>query len=235
MPLTELITRRIVAAGVGLSMTALVLGGDAANAQRSSVSAIFLTTFDQLRPSQGAIGMQDVTFKIGVLRDLADTPKKLAKYRLKEPLLVVRAPGDLMHIVDHHHLGRALWERGFRDVHVMVIGDLSTVALAAFWPEMEKRGWLRARDEEGRPIAPENLPLHVNDLKNDPYRSLAWTLRNAGGFDKTRVPFAEFMWGDYLRTKIDKTLIDSNIDEAVRLAMPFVTLPEAANLPGFKG
>jgi len=35
---------------------------------------------------------------------------------------------------------------------------------------------------------------HLQDLVDDVYRSVAGYVRKAGGFDKTRTAFAEFVW-----------------------------------------
>lgn len=76
----------------------------------------------------------------------------------------------------------------------------------AFWRAMRRDGCLWPHDEAGGVVAwqdlPRALPLSVAGLKDDPYRSLAGMVRRAGGFEKSARPFAEFVWADHLRGRV---------------------------------
>ena len=96
---------------------------------------------------------------------------------------------------------------------------------------MEQRGWLHAYDADGRFIGPERLPQHVKDMGDDIYRSLSGAVRNAGGYGKTEVPFAEFKWADFFRSRITRSLAMKDFDSAVKQAMRLAVGSDAAALP----
>ena len=206
-----------------------------AYARRADKSKVINASIDLLRPSQGAVGMREVAIKIAEVGDLARKPDKLAKFLLKEALPVVRGPAGGLHLNDHHHLGRALWEAKYRDVQVEVIGDLTALAPGDFWAEMEKRRWLHAYDAKGVFVGPDKLPQHVKDMGDDAYRSLAGAVRNAAGYQKTDVPFAEFKWADFLRVRVVLSTVERNFDDALKQASQWARSPDAAFLPGFSG
>jgi hypothetical protein len=58
---------------------------------------------------------------------------------------------------------------------------------------MDNRNWFRPFDAKGRRRAISQIPKHVDQLIDDPYRSLAGELRRAGGYAKNDTPFAEFL------------------------------------------
>jgi hypothetical protein len=72
-------------------------------------------------------------------------------------------------------------------------------------------------------------------LLDDPYRSLAGYVRDAGAYEKTPTAFAEFLWADFFRPRIlvgnTRPEFHQSVDSAVKLA----TSSEAAHLPGYKG
>ena len=188
---------------------ALVIAGPA-YARRADKSKVINASFDLIRPSQGAVGMREVAIKITEVINLGPKPEKLAKFLLKEALPVVRGPAGGLHLIDHHHLGRALWEAKYRTVQVEVVDDLTALAPGDFWAEMEKRRWLHANDAKGVFVGPDKLPQHVKDMGDDAYRSLAGAVRNAGGYQKTDVPFAEFKWADFLRVRIPLSTVETS-------------------------
>ena len=51
-------------------------------------------------------------------------------------------------------------------------------------------------------------PTHIKDLAFDPYRSLAWNVREHHGYVKNTMPFPEFKWANFFRTRI---LLDQDI------------------------
>jgi hypothetical protein len=222
-----------------------VLGGAAAfwfsgafttaYARQSDESRVTLVDFELLRPSQGAVGMREVASKTADLLDRARKPEKFARFLIKEAIPVVRGPGGGLHVIDHHHHGRALWEAKQFRVHVETMADLSKLDESAFWAEMDKRGWLHAYDGDGKFVGPKGLPRYLKDLGDDPYRSLSGVVRSAGGFRKTDVPFAEFKWADFFRPRISKSLVTKDFDSAVKQALLIAGSGEASKLPGYEG
>ena len=125
---------------------------------------------------------------------------------------------------------------------------------------MHQSNWVYLFDENGGgPQAPATLPRHIKDLKHDPYRSLAWLVRDHHGYLKNDAPFSEFKWANFFRTHIllDQDLLAgkhtfdefraSSVDEHGTLeltddgkevideAMFLASSAEARGLPGFRG
>ncbi|MCQ4503937.1 hypothetical protein NON27_27510, partial [Vibrio parahaemolyticus] len=73
------------------------------------------------------------------------------------------------------------------------------------------------------------------DLTDDPYRSLAGELRRAGGYAKDPTPYSEFLWGDFLRRRIDRARVDNDFTAALDQALSLCRAPEARYLPGWCG
>jgi hypothetical protein len=74
----------------------------------------------------------------------------------------------------------------------------------------------------------------VRKLVDDVYRSLAAFVRNAGGYDKTAEPFAEFRWADFFRRMIAIEDVTANFNTAVETAIPLAHSQLAASLPGYR-
>jgi hypothetical protein len=79
------------------------------------------------------------------------------------------------------------------------------------------------------------LPAHLDQLRDDVYRSLAGYVRNAGGYDKTPAAFAEFVWADFFRRNVPVELVRSDFQTAVRAALPLAKGHRAKGLPGYRG
>jgi hypothetical protein len=75
----------------------------------------------------------------------------------------------------------------------------------------------------------------VEDLKDDPFRSLAGELRRAGGFAKDTTPFSEFLWADYLRGCVKPALVKEDFSAAMAKALAASKRKEASYLPGWCG
>lgn len=200
-------------------------------AKKPVPDAVRWTRLATLHPTQAAIGMREVEIKRGEIE--SKDPHRLERYLAKHPIPVVIGPGQRLFMVDHHHLGLALWLAKVADASIAVKADLSALAPGDFWRQMEADGNVRLRDAAGRRIEPSQLPATLSEMKDDPYRSLAGSIRDAGGYAKTRAPFAEFAWADFLRTRIPADLVSSNYEAAVRQALVLAHGPEARRLPGF--
>jgi hypothetical protein len=188
-----------------------------------------------LRPTQAAVGMRSVANKRRKLEKHVGREKKFDRFLDRRPIPSVRGPADRLYMVDHHHLGLALWQADVEMAYVTIIEDLSQLPMALFWRRMEAGGWLHPFDGAGRRIAPSKLPMKLTGLDHDCFRDLAWSVREAGGFRKTRTPFAEFAWADFYRTRLDEGLILRDYDQAVRRAMKLSRSRDAHGLPGYTG
>ncbi|QDQ86287.1 chromosome partitioning protein ParB [Alcaligenaceae bacterium SJ-26] len=128
---------------------------------------------------------------------------------------VIIGPGNVLYLTDGHHTFTSFYETrdGGPDVavHVWIDADYSHLDDATFWARMvaECKAWLR--DGHNVPIAPNRLPTRLglatpeqpDGLQDDPYRSLVYFARRIG-YDNEGLPeFAEFMWADWLRPRLD--------------------------------
>lgn len=191
------------------------------------------TDIAELRPTQMTVGLLEVERKRGDWHAKGEAKKTEALASHMIPVVI--GPGELRYIVDHHHLARALWDDGQRDVFVMVIGDLHKADSAHFWTLMDYHGWTHPFDSGGRRCAYGELPKTVAALADDPYRSLAGALRRAGGFAKDSTPFSEFVWADFFRSRLTAKEIRRDYHGAITQALALAKTPQADYLPGWCG
>lgn len=218
-----------------------------------------------LSPTQFAVGKAEIQVRAGRLRKkYKKDPDKLHDYLRTRPIPIV-IKGDRFYLVDHHHLASGLYlalNETLGDnlcVYVKVLGNGSSLSEAYFWKTMHQDNCVYLFDENGGgPQPPATLPRHIKDLKHDPYRSLAWIVREHHGYLKNNAPFSEFKWANFFRTRmlLDQDLLAGKntfdefaffvdehgtfaltddgkevLDEAMFLASG----AEARGLPGFRG
>lgn len=187
----------------------------------------------QLRPTQISVGLREVADK---RRELAqETRDQRHDYLHHHVVPVVLGPGGEAFLIDHHHLARALLDDGFEHAWCNTIADLSQHDTSAFWREMKLRHWVYPHDPQGGLQPVSALPVHVADLVDDPYRSLAGYARNAGAYQKTDAPFAEFIWADFFRKRVVIGPGDAGFEEALRKAIQLARGSDAKTLPGYGG
>lgn len=168
-------------------------------------------------------------------RRLKEKGDKLESFLKNRVIPAVRGPRDALYIVDHHHRTLALLQCGVDTVFATVVGDLSDLPSEAFWPEMVNNGWAYPFSEEGEPIAHRRIPASIAQLRADPYRDLAWSVREIGGFEKSWMNYSEFRWANYFRTSIDPRVVEGDYERAVALALRLARSSSAAHLPGYIG
>lgn len=186
-----------------------------------------------LRPTQMTIGKREVARKRAAWAKRAETdgPEFLGRHMIP----AVAGPKKQLFIIDHHHLVRALHEDGVVHVLVSTVADLSKLEKSLFWTFMENRNWLHPYNAAGERVAHGDIPKSIGKLTDDPYRSLAGAVREAGGYAKDLTPYAEFLWADYLRRKIDAKALERDFDDAIDKALKLARAPGANYLPGWCG
>ena len=185
-----------------------------------------------LRPTQMALGMKEVEHRVNIIRGLKK--EELQDYLHVRKVPVVLAPKGRIYLVDRHHLVRACWEASVTEVTTDVIADLSAHSFDDLWAKMKESNWIFPFDQfGGGPHDPIHLPENVRGMADDPYRSLAWMVRDKGGFQKSPQPFAEFHWANYLRKHMRLHPAFDNIHEAITEALHLCRHPQANHLPGF--
>jgi hypothetical protein len=184
-----------------------------------------------LRPTQMTVGFREVAAK----RRAWDAMTKPDRKRFLDGHVVptVLGPKGRHFIVDHHHLARALADDGRDTILVGRLADFSALEKPEFWIVMDHRRWVYPVDADGRRQPFEALPKRVPDLANDVWRSLAGALRDVGGYAKENEPFAEFLWADFLRRRLDPALPDRNFAAALLAAEQLAHSKAAAHLPGW--
>jgi hypothetical protein len=187
----------------------------------------------RLRPTQLTVGYIEVTLKA---EEWARMPRKQRQLEIAQHVFpAVLGPEHQYFIVDHHHLGIALIEEGIRQVQVAVLDDLSWLETAVFWQTMEFRSWSHPYDRRGRRCDFKDMPRHLNQLTDDPYRGVAGLVRRAGGFAKNQEPFVEFLWADFFRRRIPARMIKREPHRATELGLKLARSSQARYLPGWSG
>jgi hypothetical protein len=194
---------------------------------------LFKTDLRTLRPTQITVGYAEVEEKRGLWSGMGKTQRK--QFLDSHWFPAVRGPNDSFYIVDHHHLGRALLEEGVTQGFVVLLKDLSLLAKDEFWTVMDHHQWVHPYDGRGRRRTVAELPKTLDQLKDDPYRSLAGEVRHAGGFPKDATPFTEFLWADFFRRRISAKQIKRDPDAGLQQALTLCHSAEAAHLPGWSG
>jgi hypothetical protein len=186
-----------------------------------------------LRPTQITVGMREVASRRKHWRTLGG--RREGEYLGKHMIPVILGPKERHYIIDHHHLVRALYEEGVKELLVSVVADLSALGTDAFWFVLDNRGWMHPFDEHGRRRAYTHIPKSVAKLLDDPFRSLASQLRREGGYAKDTTPFSEFLWADFLRRHISRGIVERDFARALKMALTLAGSEQALYLPGWAG
>jgi hypothetical protein len=194
---------------------------------------LFLGKLRALRPTQMTVGRREVALK---RREWSSLKGKRRKQLLEQHCFpVVLGPADCHYIVDHHHFGLALHEEGVKSVWVIELADFSWLNSSLFWSNMEYRQWVHPYDGNGARQSFDALPTRLQDMEDDPYRSLAGQVQRAGGFAKDSAPYSEFLWADYFREKVAGKLLTKDFRHAAKIALELAHGQDARYLPGWAG
>jgi hypothetical protein len=186
-----------------------------------------------LRPTQITVGMREVAEKRHQWRERADRDGREFLGRHMIPVLL--GPKRRHYVIDHHHMVRALEEEGVKNILVTVVADLHGLQKSSFWVVLDHHGWCHPYDANGRRRDFDDIPATISDLVDDPYRSLAGELRLAGGFAKDTTPFSEFIWADFLRSRIKPKDVKADFSAALATALELAKSKDADYLPGWCG
>lgn len=191
------------------------------------------TPLKELRPTQITVGMREVEEKRQRWREKHG--KKAGAFLATHMIPVVLGPKARPYVTDHHHLARALHEEGVKSVATTVVLDLSRLEPHSFWFVLDNRALMHPFDAKGERRHYRDIPASIEDLVDDPYRSLAGELRRVGGYAKDTTPFSEFLWADFLRPRIDRDKIEKHFKRALEEALKLAKGHDADYLPGWCG
>jgi hypothetical protein len=188
-----------------------------------------------LKPTQYAVGMLEVEEKIEIVRGYGK--KQRRDFIDENPVPVVISPWGDLYVVDHHHFLAVCYHLNIKKVRVTVIKDLSKrrMSYTSFWKWMLKsrNSYPFCQFGEG-PRKALYLPRDIRGVADDPYRSLAWFVRKAGGFENSDRNYAEFKWANFFRSR---RLLDRNglseLPRALPKAVKLAQSPAAKRLPGY--
>jgi hypothetical protein len=190
-------------------------------------------SLSDLRPTQMTCGFREVGIKRRQWRE-ADPDQRVKLLRLHVVPAVI-GPKGRYYIVDHHHFTRALLEEKAPSVAVYVQADVSHLPKDEFWTYLDNSDWCHAYDADGERCALGDIPKHLMDLLDDPFRSLVGELIRAGGCAKSDKPFFEFLWADFLRRRIKRQLVEQDFGSALVKALDLAKGADARSLPGWSG
>ena len=183
-----------------------------------------------LRPTQMTVGFRAVESKQKEFRKLADSKRSSHFFP------VVVGPEKQFYILDGHHAAVALLREEVDEVQVGTVCPLSTLSKAEFWTYLDNRAWTHCYDAKGKRRVFSEMPKSLQDMADDPYRSLAAAVLDAGGFAKPDEPFYEFIWANYFRAQFDADdLQNTKFARTVKKAAAVARLPKAKFLPGWAG
>ena len=187
----------------------------------------------QLRPTQMTVGFREVDEKRKSWDKLGD---KARRKEMDEQLFpVVKGPGKAFYVLDSHHTALALARERAERVQAGLVKDLSHLDREAFWIFLDHHSWMHSYDAKGKRRPFSDMPDRFEDLQDDPYRSLAGLVRDAGGFAKSEEPFLEFLWANHFRSHVPSRLVKSDLKQACRVALALAHRKESAHLPGWCG
>jgi hypothetical protein len=187
----------------------------------------------QLRPTQMTVGFREVGIKQLKWED-ADKEERARLLRSHVAPVVIGPKGHHF-LIDRHHFARSLQEAEALAIAVNVVADLSHLAKDEFWVFLDNRDWCHAYDGEGRRCELDQIPKHLHELADDPFRSLVAELIRAGGCPKSDTPFFEFLWADFLRRRMSRKLVEKDFVGALDEALDLAKSTDAKSLPGWVG
>jgi hypothetical protein len=190
-------------------------------------------SIDQLRPTQMTHGERQIRQKAAAYAALSGHDLDMAI--AEKPIAVVRGPGGEPFVIDHHHVATALSRVKVKRVPVVLVRDWSSLSWAEFWLALENSSWTYPYDASGRRVPFAMMPRHMWDAVDDEFRSIAAFVRDAGGYEKTAVPLAEFRWADFFRAHLPAPASDAQFDSVLRQAVALAHTDAALGLPGYTG
>ena len=188
---------------------------------------------EDLRPTQMTVGFKEAEAKRKSWTKLKADERRSAMG--EELFPAVQGPKKRYFIIDRHHAALALLHEEFERVQVGIAKDLSHLSEKSFWIYLDHYRWMHCYDAAGKRRPLNEIPKRFEDMKDDPYRSLAGEIRDAGGFAKTDTLFVESLWANYLRTCVAASLLKSDWKTALRDSMALAASQDSSHLPGWCG
>jgi hypothetical protein len=189
-----------------------------------------------LQPTQMCVGMAEIRSR--QLDFAKDTPEERRRYLKKKPTPLVRSASGELWMVDRHHRLRGLMELDpAATAFGYVVLQVEVQARHLVLEELHSRGWLYLYDGRGLgPLSPAALPAQLTGTLDDPYRSLVWKLKREGVVAPAPlIPFHEFRWGAWLRSRTLPPFSSDRLEPALPAARTLARSAAASHLAGWIG
>lgn len=203
-----------------------------------AAGAAYVIDAHRLHPTQFCLGFREVNYKAARMSRMSTA--RLIAYLKHKNVPVVIGPGGIPYLTDGHHTIRALLDSSQPDktVYGHILANWSDLNAAAFWARMQCHHYAYLYNDHGMgPLDPAGLPATLLHMESDPFRSLAWGVKEHHGYREVKGPagfFQEFHWGDFFRSQIHwNDEDDADFARAVRAADALAHSPAAAGLPGY--
>jgi len=186
----------------------------------------------ELRPTQLCVGLAEVRSRQADFRQESSGERRA--YLGSKPVPLARSGSGAVWMIDRHHRLRALLELAPDAVaYGYVVLEVASDDRAVVLHELHQRGWLYLHDGRGLgPLHPTALPPNLLGLQDDPYRSLV----KEGVIEAAPlIPFHEFRWGAWLRSRPLPPFSSMNLEPALPAARTFARSGAASHLAGWKG
>lgn len=164
---------------------------------------------EELRPSQFALGMWEVNTSVEKIENYSWSALRRLKMRWPVPINI--APTGEFFVINRHHTVRALldskvdWEDKW--VFCKVNRNWNELkSMNSFYRAAMAEGNMWLYDNKGiGPLDPHLLPTHFKDMEDDIFRTISALAKNNGCWKgHYGIPFIEFMWAEYFRSKLGK-------------------------------
>ena len=200
----------------------------------SDPDALIEVALSDLQPTQMCVGMAEIRSR---QRDFADdSAQERRRYLRRKPTPLVRSASGELWMVDRHHRLRALLELDPESTAFgYVVLQLDVAERHAVLEHLHQRGWLYLYDGRGLgPLHPTALPASLSGTQDDPYRSLVWQLKREGLVQAAPlIPFHEFRWGAWLRSRNLPHFSSERLEPALAAARALVRSQAASHLAGW--
>jgi hypothetical protein len=210
--------------GVGIMLMTLCSGSHLIaddDIYEYSKGEIILLNPSSLHPTQFLYSKLEVDSKVKELKGIMDTggPEGVKRFLDEKKGEVVVGPRNKMWLVDGHHQAKALEsllksDPRFAGLYFVVEvrnewNELTSQEFEAAMKAGNKKlksdepSYVYLRDQNGKIRSFKSLPRRLSSLKDYPWRSLVWMLKERDVIDFVeRFPFQEFYLAEELRKKI---------------------------------
>lgn len=165
---------------------------------------------DNVRPTQRNVGFYHMGFRVKEINKMVKKKEKkdIKELQRKKTTQFILGPNEGIFINDRHHYSSALHHSNLKNDQKFVAGqivqDWSDKKPEKFWTMMVDKNWAFLKDKNFNPIDYTEIPTSLDDLNDNPYRSLVSQVfreHAEDGIAKVGIPFEEFFYGEFLKAK----------------------------------